>query len=288
MAKKFRLPKFRFRLIVAEEYQPVDAVPKVTMFLLWATIFATLAIQVYLRLNAPPPKAAAIELPQAPDELTMHALSVGDRVSFGKASMLWLQAFDNQQGQSISFRDLDYNVIVAWLAAIVKLDERAQYPHFSAMQVYTFLAEPAKIITLAEFTREQFRADPATRWNWMAIAVTLVKEKGKDTELAIEFATELRELTQDLDHVPSWAKQMEVLMRSYNNEFERSANMLLNLLNSGEVTDPNEFIFLYDRLEQVFEEMLLSGQVTSKEQYEQMEEIYSQVRQRYLEISNTS
>lgn len=281
---RYKFPRFRFRLIVAEEYQPVESIPKLSLLSLWLIIMLALAAQLAFGISRPTPTASAISLPPAPSELTMNALAVGDKVTFGKAASLWLQAFDNQQGQSISFYDLDYNKVVDWLRAIVHLDERAQYPLFTAVQIYTFIGNPQRKLIMCEFAREQFLRDPANRWQWMAYATTIVKNDVKDLDLAIEYAKELRENTEGLANVPNWAKQMEPLLRSDNNEFETSATMLLQLLESGKVTDPHEFRLLYDRLEETFTDMIEAGKV-SQEQYLKMEEMFERVRNLYLELN---
>ena len=41
---------------------------------------------------------------------------------------LYLQAFDNQPGVSIPFRDLDYRRVTQWLETILALDAAGQYP----------------------------------------------------------------------------------------------------------------------------------------------------------------
>lgn len=273
----------RFRLIVAEEYQPLEAMPKTLLLSIWATILVFLSLQVWVRLNTPPPTASAISLPSPPNDIAMHALSVGDPVTLGKATNLWLQAFDNQQGESISFHQLDYNIVAAWLQSIVNLDPRAQYPLFSAARIYTIVPSPPKILIMTEFIKENFLRDPSLRWEWMATATTLLKQDVGDLELALEYAKLLREHTKDDPDVPGWAKQMEAFMLSHNNKFDESAALFLKLLDSGEVTDPQEFLFLYDKLEETFRKMVESGQVTNQEKYEEMERTFEKVRTKYLE-----
>ena len=290
MARKRKLFKFRFRLIVAEEYQPILSVPRYKRICIWFIIFLALFLHVSLTMRTPPPKAGAIDLPSPFSKLTMTALSLGDPVTFGKASMLWLQAFDNQQGQSVSFSDLDYNKVANWLRAIIYLDERAQYPIFSAARIYTKLPDKEKerVRIMLNLVREQFLLDPSNRWEWMATAVTLMKNELEDLPTAVEMATELREKTEQYEHVPNWAKQMELFLREENNEYEDSAQLFLNLLDSGEITDPQEFSFLYSRLEQLFIKMIDEHKIESREQYFEMEKTFEKIRQRYLEIAEQS
>ena len=137
-------------------------------------------------------RAVTIELPTVPGAITLSSLALGDKVVFAKAITLWLQAFDNQKGQSISFRELDYDKVVAWLRTILTLDSRTQYPLLNAAQVYTSYNDKDKILTMIEFIHEQFLLEPATRWEWMATATTLAKNKVEDLDLALKYAHDLR------------------------------------------------------------------------------------------------
>ena len=48
--------------------------------------------------------------------------------------------------------------------------------------------------------------------------------------------------------MPHWARQMEVFILEDMNEQDSAAILLGGLLDSGQITDPNELRFLTDRL----------------------------------------
>lgn len=262
--------KFRFRLIVAEEYQPVHAIPKRKSFFIWSLIFATFALQVHNNSNLPPPRVYEIELPSPPGEVTLTALALGDKITFSKVLTLWLQAFDNQQGQSVSFLDLDYDKVTKWLDAILALDSRTQYPLMNAVTIYSFIPDKEKIRTMIGFVRKAFAEDPANRWEWMAKASTLAKNEVDDIELSLEVAKELREATEGIDGVPNWAKQMEGFLLQDLNRFDEAMAFLENLIESGEVTDENEFSLHIDRMYDLLTTMLEKGEIRSREHQEEM------------------
>ena len=86
------------------------------------------------------------------------------RVGLAQALTLSLQAFDNQPGISIPFRDLDYGRVERWLAAILDLDPAGQYPLLMATHLYGQIPDPACNQRMYEFARRKFLEDPDRRW----------------------------------------------------------------------------------------------------------------------------
>ncbi len=276
---RFAWPRLRFRFIVAEEYQPLRVVP----VWLWMLIAFSASFQASFKYRNPPEVASAGSLPEPPTAAVLDAAAFGDHPALAKGLTLWLQAFDNQQGISIPFRELDYSQVAAWLGAILDLDPRAEYPMFNASRIYTFVRnEPDRVRVMLDFIREKFREDPATRWEWMSHAVTLAKHDLKDEALAREFARELRLLSEGHPEVPGWATQMEIFLLEDSNEYDDASRLLLNLVESGEITDPREFLLLYERLEQLLTKMIEAGEVTSRQQFDRMEQALDKLRSSYL------
>ena len=285
MRKRFaNKSKYRFRLIIAEEYQPVESLRQRTIFATWLIILLFFALQVGINLQYPPLKVNEIDLPHAPKNEVLTALALGDKVTFSKLLTLWLQAFDNQGGQSISFHDLDYDKVVGWLRSILELDPRTQYPMMNATRIYTAINDKEKIRKMVNFVGEEFVKDPASRWEWMAAAATLAKNELDDLELALELARELRNKTEDIESIPNWAKQMETFLLLDLNRFDEAALFLENLIDSGEVTDPNEFNLHIDRLYNLLTSMLENNEVESIElhekRFEKIEALISKFQER--------
>ena len=283
-AKALKKHKLRFRLIVGEEYQPIQAIPKRASILIWIVILATFVLQVNNNMSLPPPKVYEIDLPEPPGEIMLTALSVGDKVTFSKVLTLWLQAFDNQQGQSLSFHDLDYDKVVRWMESILYLDSRTEYPLLNATHVYSFIKDKEKVRKMIVFVRGAFAQNPGQRWQWMAGATTLAKNEVEDIDLALEMAQELRVGIEGIEGVPSWARQMEGFLLLDLNRFEEAIVFLENLIESGELTDENEFNLHIDRLFDLLTEMRVKNEFNSREHQEEMFNRLEQAIQRFVEL----
>src|SRR5260370_28561256 len=136
----------------------IAAVPRGVL----ALLALGLATQIGVKAAAPPPRAAAEDLPPAPGTATLRLASFGDPVALGKALMLYLQAFDYQSGSRVPYRDLDYDRLEAWLAKILELDPRGQYPLLAASRLYTEVPVEAKQPSMLGFVYPQglLRAAP--------------------------------------------------------------------------------------------------------------------------------
>ena len=177
----------------------------------------------------------------------------------------------------MSFRELDYGRLGEWLDRIVALDERSEYPHFSAAKIYTNVADDGRRRTIIEWVRRHFRDEPDVRWEWMAHAANFAQHVMKDQSLAISMARELREKTTP-GAVPGWTRQMEVFLLENKNEYEAAASLLFNLLQAGEVTEPIEFSFLLGRLEGMAKTMIERGEVRTPEEIDKIEARLDQLK----------
>ena len=112
---KFR-GKFRFRLIVKDEYQPLRVVSP----LLWSVAVIALVGQIVFTLYVlEPPTAEAQQLQTPPSQSVLRLSALGDPVALARILMIDIQGFDNQKGVSLPFNQLDYDVLGEWLDAIV-------------------------------------------------------------------------------------------------------------------------------------------------------------------------
>jgi hypothetical protein len=270
--------KFRFRLIVKEEYQPLRNVPRWLWLLMATAIAAQIAFSVLL-LPQPKPKISALHQP--PSALFLQAVSLGDPLALGRILMMNLQAHDNQQGLSIPFRELDYDVLGQWLDRIVSLDEKAEYPHFSAAKIYSFVSNEERQNKMIEWVRRHFARSPDTRWEWMAHMTNLARHTLKNNALALEMAKEMRDLTTP-GKVPGWVRQTEAFILEEEEEYEASASLLAGLLEACEVTDPTEFEFLLRRLEDIIDKQVKSGEIRTQAQIKEKTRTLESLQARFL------
>ena len=238
--------------------RPIAAVPRGVL----ALLALGLAAQIALKASAPPPRAAAEDLPPAPSIAALRLASFGDPVALAKALMLYLQAFDYQSGSKVPYRDLDYGRLEAWLTRILELDPRGQYPLLAASRLYAEVPVEAKQRRMLEFVYRQFLLDPERRWPWLAHATAIAKHRLHDLPLALRYAQAIQRYAV-ADNVPLWAKQMEIFILEDMDELETARLIIGGYLQSGTIKDPAELRFLDERLKQL--EARSAGKTSVKE-----------------------
>jgi hypothetical protein len=222
----------------------VLAVPRPAL----ALLALTFSMQIGMQAIQPPPAARAEALPAPPTPAMVKAASLDEPIAAAQLLTLYLQAFDNQPGLSIPFRDLDYPRVIGWLETILALDATGQYPLLMASQLYAQVPIEDKQRSMLDFVHKKFREDPEHRWRWLAHATILAKHRLKDNGLALRYADDLAGLAPG---APSWARQMRIFILEDMGELESATILLGGLLATGEVNDPNEIHFLTQRLEQM-------------------------------------
>ena len=213
-----------------------------------ALLAVALCAQIGWQALQPKPVARADALEAPAPAAVLKAMSLGEPIGFAQLLTLYLQAFDNQPGISIPFLELDYTRVTAWLAAILELDSLEQYPLMMAAHLYGQVPESAKQRAMCEFVRRQFSADPNRRWRWLAHCAIMAKHRLRDKRLALSYA---EAITREARLASGWARQMQVFILEDMGEREAATVLLGGLLDSGEVTDPNEIHFLTRRLEEL-------------------------------------
>lgn len=220
----------------------VSTVPRLVL----ALLAATLAAQIAWQGSRPAPVALANALGPPYRTEIARALSGGEPIAAAQLAALYLQAFDNQPGVSVPFRDLDYARVEQWLANMLDLDPHTQYPLMMASQLYAQVPVAEKQRAMLEFVRRRFLEDPAARWRWLAHAVIVAKHRLHDNALALRYAEDIARHAQG---APAWARQMRIFILEDMGEREAATILLGGLLAEGEVTDPQEIRFLTQRLE---------------------------------------
>jgi hypothetical protein len=224
--------------------RPLSIVPRAV----WLVLLAALATQVAWQSNQPKPVANAAALTAPPPLPALRVVAAGEPNVLAQLLTLYLQAFDNQPGISIPFRDLDYLRVTQWLATILALDPAGQYPLLMAAQVYSQIPDPARTRMMFEFVHQQFMRDPNHRWRWLAHATLMAKHRLHDDALALRYA---RDLTRYATAAPGWARQMQIFILENIGEVESAKVLLGGLLESGEIKDQRELHFLTERLKEM-------------------------------------
>ena len=226
--------------------RPIARVPRLVL----ALLALGLAAQIGLKASSPQPRAKAEDLPPAPSIAALRLAGFGEPVALAKALMLYLQAFDYQSGSKVPYRDLDYGRLEVWLARILELDPRGQYPLLAASRLYAEVPVEEKQRRMLEFVYRQFFVDPNRRWPWLAHATAIAKHRLKDLPLARRYAAAIQRHAT-ADDVPLWAKQMEIFILEDMNELQTARIMIGGYIQSGKVKDPAELRLLDERLKQL-------------------------------------
>ncbi|MEC5160284.1 hypothetical protein ACFDR9_004560 [Janthinobacterium sp. CG_23.3] len=226
--------------------KPVAAVPPAVR---WALALA-LALQLLWHAAQQPAAPAPPALPPAPAPAALRLASLGEPEALSKALLLYLQAYDDQDGRSLSLNQLDYARLEGWLEAALALDPRGQYPLLLASQVYAAAPDPARVRRMLAFVERRFGDDPDRRWPWLAHAALVARHRLHDLPLARRYAAALR-LRATGAGVPAWARQLEVFIAEDMNEFDSAKALIGGLLQSGHVSDPRELAFLERRLQDI-------------------------------------
>lgn len=193
-------------------------------------------------------QSAKVEQLYPPPPLAyMRVLSFADEIVLSKITMLWLQAFDNQPGISIPFRQLDYNRVIQWLNLVLKLDPLGQYPLVMASRVYGAVADNGRKKIMMEYVYNRFFEDPNRRWPSLAQAVFVAKYQLKDYLLALKYADALAK-NVTAKNVPFWVREMNIYVLEDMGEIESAKVLIGGLLDSGAIDDKHEIKFLMDRL----------------------------------------
>jgi hypothetical protein len=224
--------------------RPVTTVP----VLVFTLLTAALVLQISWQAAQPRPVARAQALDPPPPVNVLRVSSLGEPIALAQLLTLYLQAFDNQPGISIPFRELDYSRVIEWLDTIVALDEASQYPLLMATHLYAQVPDPARSRQMFDFVHKQFLRDPNRRWRWLANAALASKHRLKDLPLALQYA---REIAAMAPAAPAWARQMHIILLEDMGEIESAKILIGALLESGLIKDEFELRFLMDRLKRL-------------------------------------
>ena len=208
-----------------------------------------IAVEISLRIIVGNPGARAVDLEPPPRLGSLRIAAMGEPIALAYGAALRLQSFDNQPGVSVPFASLDYARVEQWLAALLSIDPKSQYPLIMASHVYAQVSgSPGRQRAMAEFVHREFLRDPAHRWPWLAHVAIMARHRLGDMPLAIRYADAIRDHA-NLPEVPAWARQMHIFLREDAGERDAARALLGGLLASGTVTDPHEIAFLTSRLE---------------------------------------
>jgi hypothetical protein len=224
--------------------RPLRDVP-MPLYLLFAGV---LCLQVWLALMRPAPEPHERGLPEPPSIAFAQAAALGEPAWLSRALSLWLQNFDFQPGISLPLAELDYAVISHWLDLQLALDPSNHYPLLAALHLYGSTGDHGRVRQMLHWVARVFHDDPAGRWRYMAEAAVKARHVLGDLGLANALASELDRGTRGIE-IPGWARQMHIFLKADLGQREVAAALLGALIESGEITRPEELSFLRRKLD---------------------------------------
>ena len=223
--------------------RPVSDVPKSVKWLL----VLSFVLQLIWHGFQQPVVAKAKDLAPPLSTRSYVMSSLGEPVAAAKYLNLWLQAFDNQPGASLSFHQLDYPRLTQWLDTILELDPDGHYPMLVASRVYGSVKNSEKQRIMTDYVFSKFIEEPNKYWRWLAHAVITAKHELKDLDLALKYADALAEKATG-ENVPYWAKDMKIIVLEDMGQLQAAKILVGALIDSGEITDPYELNFLTHKI----------------------------------------
>ncbi len=223
--------------------RPVSDVPKSVKWLL----VISFVLQLIWHGFQQPAVANAKDLAPPLSTRSYVMSSLGEPIAAAKFLNLWLQAYDNQPGASLSFHQLDYPRLTQWLDTILELDPDGHYPMLVASRVYGSVKNPEKQRIMTDYVFSKFIEEPNKYWRWLAHAVITAKHELKDLDLALKYADALAEKANGVN-VPYWAKDMKIIVLEDMGQLQAAKILVGALLESGEITDPYELNFLTHKI----------------------------------------
>jgi len=172
---------------------------------------------------------------------------MGSEQLFSYLLVMRLQLHDNQAGKHVRYSQLDYERLANWLDAIYQLNPQSEYPMMLASRVYSQTRDKTRLRIMLEYIDRTFMQNPQLHWRRLAEATVIAKHQLGDLQLALQMAQKLSSQPASVK-MPSWARDMQFILLGDMNEFETAITIIVALLQSEAVNDPDEARFLREKL----------------------------------------
>ena len=176
-----------------------------------------------------------------------QGLSMGSEQLLSYLLAIRLQLHDNQAGKHIRYSQLDYQRLVDWLDQIYQLNTQSEYTMLLASRVYSQTRDKARLRTILEYIDRTFIQNPQLHWRRLAEASVIAKHQLGDLQLALQMADKLSSQPASVE-MPRWARDIQFILLGDMNEFETAIAIIVALLQSDAVNDPDEARFLQEKL----------------------------------------
>jgi hypothetical protein len=213
----------------------------------WLPLGLCLLANVLFQRQNPPARLDIVDLRTAPPAMLVRAAALGENVFAGYLVMMFLQNVDVPLGRATPLADLDRSTVIRWLDLATDLDPDTGYPLLLAARHYAETGNPSQRRMMLDWVYRRFEERPNQRWPWLAHAVFVARHVLHDNMLAEFYAAALRAQVTD-PTVPSWVRQMDLLLRADLGETADARVILGGLIAAGQIRSPAELKFLESRL----------------------------------------
>jgi hypothetical protein len=213
----------------------------------WLLLACCLLANVLFQRQNPPARLDIVDLRQPPPATLVRAAALGENAFAGYLVMMFLQNVDVPLGRATPLADLERNTVIRWLDLGQDLDPDTGYPLLLAARHYAETGSPAQRRMMLDWVYRRFEERPNQRWPWLAHAVFVARHVLNDNTLAEFYAAALRTQVTD-PTVPSWVRQMDLLLRADLGETADARVILGGLIAAGQIRSSAELKFLESRL----------------------------------------
>jgi hypothetical protein len=213
----------------------------------WLLLGCCLLANVFFQRENPPARVDIVDLGTAPPAMLVRTAALGENAFAGYLVMMFLHNVDVPLGRATPLADLDRHTVIDWLDLGLDLDPETGYPLLLAARHYAETGSPAQRRMMLDWVYRRFEERPNQRWPWLAHAVFVARHVLHDNMLAEFYAAALRTQVTD-SAVPSWVRQMDLLLRADLGETADAQVILGGLIAAGQIRSPAELKFLESRL----------------------------------------
>lgn len=176
-----------------------------------------------------------------------NGLSMGSQQLLSYLLAIRLQLHDNQAGKHLRYDRLDYQRLVEWLDQIYLINPQSEYPMLLASRVYSQTRDKNRLRIILEYIDRTFVQNPQLHWRRLAEASVIAKHQLGDMRLALKMAEKISSQPASVE-IPRWARDLEFILLGEMNEHETAITIIVALLQSEAIKDPDEVRFLKDKL----------------------------------------
>jgi hypothetical protein len=215
---------------------------------LWIGLLILFGLQVLVHQAAIQQNVLSYRPLSTPFASTIYqGLSMGSGQLLSYLLAIRLQLHDNQAGKHIRYSQLDYQRLVNWLDQIYQLNTQSEYTMLLASRVYSQTRDRDRLRIILEYIDRTFMQNPQSHWRRLAEASVIAKHKLGDLQLALQMADKLSSQPASVE-MPRWARDIQFILLGDMNEFETAITIIVALLQSEAVNDPDEARFLQEKL----------------------------------------